>query len=46
MGDDVVMAGLRPVKIPVRALICEPGPPFTGTPTRCRDSAITKPTAI
>jgi hypothetical protein len=35
------MAGLRPVKIPVRALIREPGPPFTGIPIRCRDSAIT-----
>lgn len=41
MGDHVVMAGLRPVKVPVHALIREPGPPFTGAPNRCRGSAIT-----
>ena len=31
------------LKIPVRALICEPGPPFTGTPIRCRDSGYHQP---
>jgi hypothetical protein len=30
-----------PSRSPVRALIREPGPPFTGTLIRCRDSTIT-----